>query len=84
MATFFIRPDELQQRNGRETGVSIWTVGLQEMGFYEEGPDFRKVDDTLGHYLAANPEAWIILTFTMDTRYQNWWINKHPEKQDLI
>ncbi|MBT3374905.1 MAG: hypothetical protein HN742_09065 [Lentisphaerae bacterium] len=75
----FIRPDRLQQLNARDTDVEIWSVGLQEIGFYESGFNYSKVDRTLSHYLAQKPDVWLILTFSCDTRYQPWWIQKHPE-----
>jgi len=75
----FTRPDDLQQRNACETGINLWGVSLQEFGFYEHGYDYAKVDDTISRYLNANPDAWLILNFSFDTRYHRWWIAKHPE-----
>jgi hypothetical protein len=75
----FINPDAIQQRHGVESDVAIWTLGLEEMGYYETGYDYSKVDRTLAQYLAAKPDAWVMLTFTLDTRYHPWWLKQHPE-----
>jgi hypothetical protein len=75
----FINPDATQQRHGVESEVAIWTLGLEELGFYETGYDYSKVDRTLAQYLAAKPDAWVILTFTLDTTYHRWWLQQHPE-----
>ena len=75
----FINPDAIQQRHGAESEVAIWTLGLEELGFYETGYDYGKVDRTLAQYLAAKPDAWVMLTFTLDTRYHPWWLKQHPE-----
>lgn len=75
----FIRPDERQQRNALGTGVPIWSVSLNDMGFTENGFDFSGVDATLSAYLEVKPDAWLIPTFTFDTRCQRWWIEAHPE-----
>lgn len=75
----FTSPDDLQQRNARETGINLWGIALREFGFYEHGYDYAKVDDTIARYLNANPEAWLILNFTFDTSSHRWWIANHPE-----
>jgi hypothetical protein len=75
----FTRPDMLQQRYAVESGVSVWTVALEEMGLYETGYDYSAVDRTLAQYLAAKPDAWLILTFSLDTHYHPWWLKQHPE-----
>ncbi|MDD4097729.1 MAG: beta-galactosidase [Lentisphaeria bacterium] len=75
----FTSPDDLQQRNARESGINLWGIALREFGFYEHGYDYAKVDDTIARYLNANPDAWLILNFTFDTSSHRWWIAKHPE-----
>lgn len=75
----FTTPDALQQRHGVESTIPIWTLGLEELGWYETGYDYSKVDRTLAQYFTANPDAWMMLTFTLDTRYHPWWLKQHPE-----
>lgn len=75
----FTSPDDLQQRHGVESTIAIWTLGLEELGWYETGYDYSKVDRTLAQYFTANPRAWMLLTFTLDTRYHSWWLKQHPE-----
>jgi hypothetical protein len=76
---FFIRPDQLQQRNARDGRIPILCVGIEDIGFTEHGFDYARVDALLSAYLGACPEAWIITNFTFGTRYQPWWIKAHPE-----
>ena len=75
----FTRPDALQQRNAADAGIPIWSVGLGDMGFKQNGFDYTEVDQTLARYLETNPKAWLLPTFTLGTRHQSWWIKAHPE-----
>lgn len=75
----FNRPDDLQQRHAAAARIPVWSVALDAMGFKEDGYDFGEVDSLLDQYLDAKPDAWLIPTFTFDTRYQTWWIEAHPE-----
>ena len=75
----FIRPDVLHQRHARDAGIRVWSVALDDMGFREEGFDYTAVDQTLASYLAVCPDAWLLPTFTLDTRHQRWWLDAHPE-----
>ncbi len=73
------RPDERQQGNAKEAGAHLLGIGLSQFGFYEDGFDYTKVDEKLESFLAIDPDAYLILNFTLDTSHHKWWIAAHPE-----
>lgn len=75
----FVKPDKMQQKNSLDSGVHLWGISLMEMGLYESGYDYTKVDNTIKQYLDVDPNAWLVLNFTFDTAYHKWWIKQHPE-----
>ena len=75
----FTRPDPMHQQNAKAAGVHVWGISLRDMGFKEDGFDYSDVDATIERYLQTDPNAWLILNFLFDTRYQRWWIKAHPE-----
>jgi hypothetical protein len=77
----FSRPDELQQSFSKDADIHFWGT-LMELGFYEHGFDYSKIDNILEQYFLVNPNAYMALNVTLDPGFNNcyqWWLDKHPE-----
>ena len=63
--------------------MRVWGVGLGDMGFREDGFDYAEMDQTIERYLEVDPDAWLIVNFVFDARYQRWEEEMDPYKAQV-
>ena len=75
----FTKPDRLHQTLSRDAGIHLWGIGCGGMGFTEKGFDYTVFDNGVEQYIAIDPDAWLIINYSINTSAQAWWMLKHPE-----
>ncbi len=74
----FTKPDTKQQIYTRDAGIHLWGIS-GDMGFTENGFDYSNFDAAAEKYLSVDPNAWLIINYSVRTNTQQWWMEKHPD-----
>ena len=74
----FTKPDKKQQVLTRDAGIHLWGVS-GDLGFTEHGFDYSIFDANAEKYLSVDPNAWLIINYSVRSNYHQWWMKAHPE-----
>ncbi|MBR4673363.1 MAG: beta-galactosidase [Victivallales bacterium] len=74
----FTKPDQKQQIYTRDAGIHLWGIS-GDMGFTEHGFDYSNFDAAAEKYLSVDPNAWLIINYSVRTNTHQWWMAQHPD-----
>jgi len=67
--------------NMANAGVHLYFFNAEDIGWKGDGSfDYADWDARIMRLLSLDPDALVIPQFTVDGRYQQWWLPEHPEE----